>query len=107
MVVSVLEEAFGEEIVSKFARLFEPVHSHHELIVYPSVVGVSVKLIFVDGFLRPHTELDVCIIWAIKRCHEVEVFKIGGHEPCIWGGECAVQHQFDSFQGSCLGSAVA
>ena len=107
MVVAMLEESFGEKIVSKLSQLFEPIHTHYEFIVYPSVVGVSFKFIFIDDFLRHNAELDACILWAIERCHEIEVFEISGHEPCIWGGECAVQHQFDSFQGPCLGSAVA
>ena len=74
MVVSVLEEAFGEEVVGKLSCLFEPAHAHHEFIVYPAVVGVSFKVIFVDDFLRHHAELDACILWAIERRHEVEVF---------------------------------
>ena len=84
MVVSVFEEAFGEEFIGKLSCLLEPVHALGEFLVYPAAVGRLFEFIFVDDFLRYHAELDACILWAIERRVEVEVFQVGGHEPCIW-----------------------
>ena len=52
MVVSVLKQSFGEEVIGKFSGLLEPVHPFGELVVYPAVVGILFKFIFVNNFLR-------------------------------------------------------
>ena len=73
------EEAFGEEVVGKISCLLEPVHALSKFIIYPTVVGVLFKTIFINDFLGYYAELNACILWAVEWSVEVEVLQVGCH----------------------------
>ena len=74
MVVSVLEEAFGEEVVGKLSCFLEPIHALGKSVIHPTVVSILFKTILINDFLGYYAELDACILWAIERRHEIEFF---------------------------------
>ena len=59
-------EAFGEEVVGKFACLFEPVHALGELKIYPSVVYILIEIVFINDLLRDVGELDAGVLGPVS-----------------------------------------
>ncbi len=49
------------------------------------------EVVFVDEFLRDVRDFDVDVFRAVKRRAEVEVGDVEAGEPCIWGGDGAVE----------------
>ena len=82
MVVALGKEAFGQEIIGKFAGLFEPIHAFDDLVVDPAVVGKLHEVVFVNDFLGDDGELDADILWSIEWRVEVEIFQFHGAEAC-------------------------
>ena len=66
-------EVFGEEVVGKFACLFEPVHALGELEIYPPVVYILFEVLFIDDLLRDVGELDAGVLGPVQWCVEIEI----------------------------------
>ena len=70
-------------------------------------MGILLKLILVNDFLRNNAEFDLRILWWIKGSFEVEAGEVGCHVFGLCCGEGAVSNQLDSFKGPCFGSTIA
>ena len=86
MEVSVFVEAFGEEVVGKFA-----------LEVDPSIMGKVVEIVFDYKFTRDVVEFDPHVFRAVEWSTEIEVFKIEACKFCCWARKYAVEQDLDEF----------
>ncbi len=99
-------EAFGEEVIGKFAGLFESINAFVNFRVYPSVVIVVREVVFGDEFLRDGVDLDTDVFGSVEQCAKIEVRDIIACKSCILCGEDAVELQFDKFERSSFGASV-
>jgi hypothetical protein len=76
LVVSMGGEWLCEEVVGKFACLFESIYTLGYFKADPTVVHVSVQIVFDLEFVRDICEVDAHIFQAIKWCPQIEVFYV-------------------------------
>ena len=98
LIVPMELEPFKEQVVGKFSGLFESVDSFVDFEIYPSSVCVMCEIVLVDEFLRDVTEFDPDIFSAVKWRAEVEVGDVITCKTCVFGGEDAVELEFDEFE---------
>ena len=73
LVVAMWDESFGEEVVGKFACLFESIDALVDLKVYPPMMGKGVEVIFGNKLVRDDGELYLNILRAVEWGAEIEV----------------------------------
>ena len=59
------------------------------------VVDLVGEVVLVDDVLGEQLDFHPEILVAFHRGHEIEVFEVQCHEFRVWGGDHAVEEQFD------------
>ena len=86
-----------KEVVSKDACLGETVHATAHFEVDPGVMDKLVELLLVNEFLGDVSNLDVDVLWPVKRGVKIEVLEVHGGKPGITLGANTVDEQFYKF----------
>ena len=73
LVVPVFMEACSKEVIGKFARLLEAIHTFGDLEVHPAIVCQCGEVVFVNEFIWDDGQLYFDKFWAVKGCAKVEV----------------------------------
>ena len=107
LVVSMLVQMGGEEVVGQFADLLESIDPLLDLEVYPAIAGKGIKSIFINKFLWDDGELDFDIFMAVQGRTELEVSDIKTGKGCLRHGEGAVDEERHCFERRCTGACVS
>ncbi len=95
LLVSVFVEVFFKEFVGQESSLREAVHATLDSDVDTSVfVGFLSELVFSDDFIGDITYFDSDEFGTMKRCHEVVVGNVHGHELCPLRGDDTIEEHF-------------
>ena len=86
--------------------MFEAIDTFGDFEVYPAVVDVLHKVVFVDELLRYVFDADTRVFGSVQRCSQVVVGDIGTEEFGAWSRADAVEYSFDYFDCPCFGAAV-
>ncbi len=98
LVVAMLGEALGEEIICKFAGLFETIDPFFNDKVNPSVMIEAGEIVFVDKSLRYASSFDFNEFRSVEWSPEVEVGYVKARKAGMGGGKHAVELEFDQFK---------
>ena len=70
--------------------------------VYPTIVAVLLKVVFVNEFLWDLVNTNADIFWAIEQCFEVKVGKICCEKFCIFCEQTLLRTPFTSLSDPVL-----
>jgi hypothetical protein len=80
-------ETFCEQVICKFACLFETIDTFIDLKVNPTIVNKLGEVVFIDKFSRDVINFDAYVFQPIKRCAKVEVGDVETGKACVCGGQ--------------------